>query len=122
MFTSAPLANPMIASGKLKALAVTTPRRMVGFDGVPTLAESGMLGFEWLSVQGLFAPPGTPPAILQKINLDISEILRQPDMRERWNKMGLEAIDNTPQEFAAWIEAERAGIVKLVQSAKIKVE
>ena len=112
----------MIASGKLKALAVTTPRRMVGFDGVPTLAESGMPGFEWLSVQGLFAPPGTPPAILQKINLDISEILRQPDMRERWNKMGLEAIDNTPQEFAAWIEAERAGIVKLVQSAKIKVE
>ena len=122
MFTSAPLANPMIASGKLKALAVTTPRRMVGFDGVPTLAESGMPGFEWLSVQGLFAPPGTPPAILQKINLDISEILRQPDMRERWNKMGLEAIDNTPQEFAAWIEAERASIVKLVQSAKIKVE
>lgn len=43
-------------------------------------------------------------------------------MRERWNKMGLEAIDNTPQEFTAWIEAERASIVKLVQSAKIKVE
>ncbi|MCW5644409.1 MAG: tripartite tricarboxylate transporter substrate binding protein [Rhodoferax sp.] len=122
MFTSAPLANPLISSGKLKALAVTTPTRMPGFEQVPTLAESGLPGFEWLSIQGLFAPPGTPQAVLQKINRDVADILRQPDMRERWNKMGLEAIDNTQQEFTAWINAERTSIIKLIQSANIKVE
>lgn len=122
MFTSAPLANPLIASGKIKALAVTTPRRMAGFEDVPTLAESGLPGFEWLSVQGLFAPPGTPPAVLQKINRDVAEILRQPDMRERWSKLGLESVDNSPQEFADWISAERAANAKLIQTANIKVE
>ncbi len=122
MFTSAPLANPLIGSGKLKALAVTTPTRMAGFEQVPTLAESGLPGFEWLSIQGLFAPPGTPQAVLRKINRDVADILRQPDMRERWSKMGLEAVDNTQQEFTAWINAERTAIIKLIQSANIKVE
>lgn len=122
MFTSAPLANPLIASGKIKALAVTTQRRMVGFEDVPTLAESGLPGFEWWSIQGLFAPPGTPTAVLQKINRDVAEILRQPEMRERWSKMGLESVDNSPQEFADWITAERAAIAKLIQTANIKVE
>ncbi|MFN0163261.1 MAG: Bug family tripartite tricarboxylate transporter substrate binding protein [Burkholderiales bacterium] len=122
MFTSAPLANPLIINGKIKALAVTTTRRMAGYENVPTLAESGLPGFEWLSVQGLFAPPGTPAAVLQKINRDVAEILRLPEMRERFAKMGLESIDNTPQEFAAWISSERASITKLIQSANIKVD
>lgn len=122
MFTSAPLANPLIASGKLKALAVTTPGRMAGFENVPTLAESGFPGFEWLSVQGLFAPPGTPDAVLQRINRDVAGILRQPEVRERLTRMGLESVDNSPREFADWISAERAGNAKLIQSANIKVE
>jgi tripartite-type tricarboxylate transporter receptor subunit TctC len=122
MFTSAPLANPLIASGKIKALAVTTPQRMAGYENVPTLAESGLPGFEWLSIQGLFAPPGTPSAVLQKINRDVADILRQPEMRERFGKMGLESVNNSPQEFANWVNTERATIAKLIQAASIKVE
>lgn len=122
MFTSAPLANPMIASGKIKALAVTTPRRMAGYESVPTLAESGLPGFEWLSIQGLFAPPGTPADVLRRINRDVAGILRQPEMRDRFGKMGLESVDNSPQEFAEWITTERAAITKLIQTANIKVE
>jgi tripartite-type tricarboxylate transporter receptor subunit TctC len=122
MFTSAPLANPLIASGKMKALAVTTPQRMAGYANVPTLAESGLPGFEWLSIQGLFAPPGTPSAVLQKINRDVADILRQPAIRERFGKMGLESVNNSPQEFANWVNTERASIAKLIQAANIKVE
>jgi tripartite-type tricarboxylate transporter receptor subunit TctC len=122
MFTSAPLANPLIGSGKIKALAVTTLRRMAGYEQVPTLAESGLPGFEWFSIQGLFAPPGTPDTVLLRINRDVAEVLRQPDMRERWSQMGLEAVANTPEEFNAWVTSERAAMAKLIQSANIKVE
>lgn len=122
MFTSAPLAQPLIADGKIKALAVTSAKRMNRFPQVPTLAESGFSGFEWFSVQGMFAPPGTPAAVLKKINADVAAVIHQPDLQERWEKMGLEAVDNTPEEFSSWIANEAAATKTLIQSANIKVD
>ena len=120
MFTSAPLATPLIASGKIKALAVTTPQRMAGYEKVPTLAESGLAGFEWYSAQGLFAPPGTPAAVVAKINTDVAAVIRQSDVRDRFAKLGIESIDNTPQQFGAWITSETTTIKSLIQAANIK--
>ncbi len=122
MFTSAPLAQPLIANGKIKALAVTSLRRMQGFAQIPTLAESGLAGFEWFSVQALLAPGGTPPSVLRKINADVAAVIGQAELRERWDKMGLEFVDNTPEQFAAWVVAETAAIRILIQAANIKVE
>ncbi len=122
MFTSAPLAQPLIASGRIKAFAVTSATRMPGFAQVPTIAESGFPGFEWFSVQGMFAPPGTPAAVLKKINLDVAAVIHQSEVRERWEKLGLESVDNTPEEFSSWISAESAANKALIQSADIKVE
>jgi tripartite-type tricarboxylate transporter receptor subunit TctC len=122
MFTSAPLAQPLIASGKIKALAVTSAKRIPGFAQVPTLAETGFAGFEWYSVQGMFAPPGTPAALLEKINADVAMVIQQPEIRERWEKLGLEEVENTPEEFSSWIATEAAATKMLIQSANIKVD
>jgi len=122
MFTSAPLAQPLIASGKIRALAVTSLQRMQGFAQVPTLAESGLPGFEWFSVQGMFAPAATPATVLRRVNADVAAAIGQPELRERWSKMGIEFVDNSPEQFGAWVAAEAVAIRALIQAANIKVE
>ena len=122
MFTSAPLAQPLISIGKLKALAVTASNRMIGFEQIPILNEAGLEGFEWISAQGLFAPTGTPAFILKKINSDISKIIMSSEMREKWIKMGLEFSENSPEQFSAWIHDETVAIKALILSGNIKLD
>lgn len=120
MFSSGPLVQPLLAAGKLKALAVTTPRRMALAPQVPTLAESGLSGFEWSAAQGLFAPAGTPAAVVARINADVAAAIRLPDLRARWEKMGIDPVENTHEQFAAWIAKEAAEAAALIRRAGIK--
>jgi tripartite-type tricarboxylate transporter receptor subunit TctC len=108
MFIGTPPAMPLLQSGKLKALAVTTSKRMTALPQVPTVAESGLPGFESIAAQGVFAPAGTPREIVAKINTEIARIIRLPDVRARWTQLGAEPIENTPQQFAAWLTSESA--------------
>jgi tripartite-type tricarboxylate transporter receptor subunit TctC len=97
---------PHIQAGKLKALAVTSLARSPVMSDVPTVAESGLKGFEALQWYGLFAPAGTPREIVARINADTVKTLRTNDMKERLAKLASDVVANTPDEFAAFQKSE----------------
>lgn len=100
---------------RLKMLAVTTAKRMSLFPDVPTLAESGMPGFEVGAWQGVMVPAGTPPAVVERLNAEIVKALKSPDVRERLALQGAEPLGSTPQEYGAYVKKELArwaGVVK----------
>ena len=87
-----------------------------------TAAESGVPGFEAVGAQGLFAPAGTPPEIVRKLNAEVAAIIRLADIQERWTQMALSPLDNTPEQFAAWLADQSAQWGKLIREADIKAE
>ena len=104
-------ALPHIKAGKLRALAVTSRTGSTVLPGVATVAEQGVPGFEVLGWFGVLAPAATPPAIVARLNKDIDTILRQPDVKERLDALGVEPGGGTPADFARLIESDtrRAG-------------
>ena len=120
MFIGTPPAMPLIQSGKLKALAVTTTKRMSTLPQVPTVSESGLPQFESFAAQGIFAPAGTPRDVVQKLNTEIAKIIRMPDVRAKWDQLGAEPVDNTPQQFATWLSSEALKWGKVIQVSGAK--
>ena len=118
MFIGTPPAMPLIQSGKLKALAVTTT--MSTLPQVPTVSESGLPQFESIAAQGIFAPAGTPRDVVQKLNTEIAKIIRMPDVRAKWDQLGAEPVDNTPQQFATWLSSEALKWGKVIQVSGAK--
>lgn len=119
-FVSVPAGLPLVNSGKAKAIAVT-PQRTKAFPGVPTIAESGLPGFEIRLAYGLFAPAGTPKPIISKLNAEVARILRMPDVVERLSKFGLEPDPSTPEEFGRVVKEEVALWAKVIKEANIRV-
>lgn len=105
-FMSALSAMPLMQSGKLKALAVASDKRLPQLPDVPTMAEAGFPGFEVSSWQGLLAPAGTPPAIVTKLQRELARILSLPEVRERLVAVAAEPVGSSPAEFRAYIQAE----------------
>jgi tripartite-type tricarboxylate transporter receptor subunit TctC len=97
---------PHIRGGLLRALAVTTPKRNPSFPDVPTIGEAGVSSYEFASWGGVFVPAGTPRAIVQKLNAAIVEALAAPDIRKRFDDIGLEAKSSTPEAFGKFLQAE----------------
>jgi len=93
-----------------------------GYENIPTLNESGIPGYEVVSWQGIFAPAGTPKDIVQKLNTELVKILNMPDVRERFEGLGLDTVGNTSEEFAAFQKSEIAKWAKVVKSANIKAD
>jgi tripartite-type tricarboxylate transporter receptor subunit TctC len=122
MFDTTVVAAPFIESGRVRALAVTSGKRAPSLPNVPTMAEAGVAGYEVVAWQGIFAPAGTPPAIVQRLYTEISGILKQPDVQERLAKLGVDPSGMTPQQFAAFQAAEIAKWAKVVKEAKVKVD
>jgi len=120
MFIGTPPAMPLIQSGKLKALAVTTTKRMSTLPQVPTVSESGLPQFESIAAQGIFAPAGTPRDVVQKLNTEIAKIIRLPDVRAKWDQLGAEPVENTPQQFATWLSSEALKWGKVIQVSGAK--
>jgi tripartite-type tricarboxylate transporter receptor subunit TctC len=113
---------PLVQGGKLKLLAVSSAKRMSAIPDVPTIAESGVSGFESGSWQGVVAPAGTPREIVTRLNSEILRIVNAPDMRDRLGKQGADVRTNTPEEFGTFIRTETAKWAKVVKDANIKVE
>ena len=122
MFTSTASAAPMIASGKLRPLAVTTPARSALLPDVPTMAEAGIPDQEAETINGLLAPAGTPDDIVGRINRDTIAALASPDVKERLSALGFEPASSTPAEFGARIRQEIAKWDKVVRAANIRIE
>lgn len=108
-----------IRTGKLVPIAVAGPHRLPQLPNVPTVAESGYPGFDVTSWYGLVAPKGTPDAIVHKWQTDVAAILRQPDVRDKLDALGLEPVGNTPQAFGTQIASETLKWRAIVHRANI---
>ncbi len=122
MFEMGYAALPAIKGGKVQPLAVSSATRLALLPDVPTLAESGLAGFESYNWQGVIAPKGTPREIVAKLNAELNAILRQPEMREAITSQASEPVGGTPEEFAAFIRAEAAKWAAVVKRANIQPE
>jgi tripartite-type tricarboxylate transporter receptor subunit TctC len=106
-----------IRGGKLRALAVTTAQRSGVAPDVPTMAESGLAGYEISSWQGVFAPAGTPRAIIDRLYAEIGKILKMPDVAKRLNDLGLDISGMPPAELAALIKTDVPRLGKVVKDS-----
>jgi tripartite-type tricarboxylate transporter receptor subunit TctC len=122
MFGTAVSFLPYVKSGKLAALAVTNPRRSPIAPDVPTVAESGLPGFEALQWFGILAPAGTAKDIVAKLNGDIVKILRLPDVHERLTGLGADVVGNSPEQFAVFQKADAAKWAKVVKDSGARIE
>ena len=121
-FETALVALPQIKAGKVKALAVTSAKRSAVLPDVPTMQEAGIAGFDVASWQALYAPAGTPPAIVNKLNGELAKIIAQPEMKARMDGLGLEYSPNTAEQFAAFQRTEQAKWAKIVKDGNVKVD
>ena len=121
-FSSASAAMPQIKGGKLKALGVTTTRRMSSLPNVPTVAEAGLPGFSYTLWGGLFAPAGTPADVIERLNRDVNTVLAAPELRARLEGDNMAVPKNTPAEFADYVRSEAVKFEKLVKDADLKLE
>ena len=113
---------PYIQSGRLKALAVTSLKRSQVMPDVPTVAESGLKGFEALQWFGVFAPAGTRADVVTRLNTEIVKILHTADMRERLTKLASEVMADTPEQFAAFQKAEIAKWARVVKDSGARID
>ncbi|MBP0621073.1 tripartite tricarboxylate transporter substrate binding protein [Cupriavidus consociatus] len=119
---TSPSASQHVRSGKVKALAVTTAKRSGAYPGVPTLAESGVKGYEVTTWFALMAPRGTPAAIGQRVSAELGKLLRAPDVQKRFEEQGVTAGDMTPPQLAAFIRAETDKWVRVARDSGAKAE
>ena len=121
-FETALVAAPQIKAGKVRALAVTSAKRARILPDVPTLQEAGVPGFDVASWQALYAPAGTPPAVVAKLNAELARIIEQPEIKTRMEALGLEHTANTPAQFAEFQIAEQAKWAKIIKDGNVKPE
>jgi tripartite-type tricarboxylate transporter receptor subunit TctC len=112
---------PLAREGKLRALAITSIKRSALAPDLPTMAESGFPGFEAVPWFGLLAPAGTPKDIVDKLYGETTRTLAMPEIRKKFDELGIEPIGNTPAEFAAVIAKETPEWAKVIKDAGIKI-
>ncbi len=121
-FENSNTALPQVAAGKLRALAVTSAKRSKAAPEIPTMQEAGLAGYDISSWQAMFAPAGTPPAIVQRLHAEVVEILKQPDNVKKLAELGLEPGGGKPEELAALIAAEIPRLGNVVRQSGAKVD
>ncbi len=114
--------QPHVRAGRLRGIAVTSARRANSSPDIPTIAESGVKGYEVTNWYGVLAPAKTPRAIVERLHQRIVKVLDQPDIVKRFAADGADAVDSTPQEFAAHIKAETVKWAKVIKEAGIRGE
>jgi tripartite-type tricarboxylate transporter receptor subunit TctC len=119
-FETVTVALPQIKAGKVTALAVTSARRSAQLPDVPTLAESGVPGFDVSSWQALYLPAGTPAAIVNRLNAEVQKVVAQPEVKARMEALGLEYAPNSPAQFAEFQKAEQAKWAKVIKDGNVK--
>ena len=122
VFITALSARPVVESGRARFLAVATARRQPNLPDVPTLAESGLPGFDVSEWVGLFAPAGTPAAIATRLHEALSAALAEDEVRARLDRLGAVPVGNAPADFARFVTEGRATMATLVREANIRIE
>jgi len=122
MFDNLASSLAQVKAGRVKALAVTTAKRSTLAPDLPTIAESGLPGFDISTWFGIFVPAGTPRPVVERLHAEFTRALAAPDVREKMLNLGAEPVGSTPDEFAAYVRAEAAKYAKLVKASGAKVD
>ena len=119
-FSTMPPAMPLVQAGRLRAIAIGSPRRSPALPDVPTVAESGYPGFDIGAWNGILAPAGTPAAIVNRLATEIARVAKNPEAREKASSQGAELISMTPQEFTDYIKKMTAHFAKVVKATGMR--
>src|SRR5215213_4086345 len=111
-----------IKSGRVRPIAVTSAKRSLSFPELPTVAESGVPGYEVTAWKGMLAPAATPPEIVRRLNAEFNKIISEPEMNKRMLANGYEAVGGAPEKFGEWIRAETAKWAPVVKKAGVRVD
>ncbi|QHE84782.1 Bug family tripartite tricarboxylate transporter substrate binding protein [Hydrogenophaga sp. BPS33] len=122
MFDAFTSAGPHIRAGKVRALAVTGANRLAELPDVPTVSESGMPQYVRGAWDGLFAPAGTPPDVIARLHSAVTEIIKDPQLKQTWARRGLETVQSTPQEFQRFLQQQVSITGKLVKDLSLQLE
>lgn len=121
LFTGAPVTLPHIQSGKLKILAVTNTKRAAVLPNVPTIGET-LPGYEFNNWYGLMAPAAMPRAIVDRLNMEVTRVLAQPEIRDKFLTLGADALPSTPERFAAVIRADAEKSGRIIKAAGVRAD
>jgi tripartite-type tricarboxylate transporter receptor subunit TctC len=122
MFATTGSAAPHLHAGRLRALAVTSAQPSVLAPGLPTVASAGLPGYESIQIYGVFAPTGTPAAIVKRLNQEIVRVLGRADVKERFLASGVETVGSSPGELAATMKSEIVRVGKVIKDAGIRAD
>ncbi len=122
MFATASSVAPHIRSGRLKALAVTSPKPSALFPDMPTMAASGLPGYEARTLVGMFAPARTPADIINRLNQEVVRLLNKSEVKEKLLGLGVEAEASSPEQWAAIVKSEMAKLSKIIKEAGLRAD
>lgn len=122
-FDTMPASAPHVRSGRLRALAVSTPARLPAFPDVPTAAEAGLPGYQLTTWYGVFAPAGTPAAIVNRLHAELVKAMQTPETKARLEAVGADGtVSRSPEEFAALVRSDTARYAKIVKDIGLKID
>ena len=122
MFSAITSSGAFVKSGKLRALAIASSQRTEGWEQVPTVAESGLPGFQVNEWNGLFAPAGTPQPVLQRLETETRAIVASADMKKRFTEMGVQGVGSSAQDFSAFLKTETAKWAAVIRTSGISID
>ena len=122
MFSTIAASYPLVSSGKLRALAVSSPERSRRLPDVPTVAESVVPGYEAFEWNGLLLPAGTPEPVAAKLHKALVEVLKEDEVKQRFTDVGVQAVGSTPAEFAAFLKKEDVKWAEVIRKGNIKLD
>ena len=122
MFDNLPSSTGYIKEGRLRGLAVTTAERAASMPELPTMAESGLPGYETYTWNALFAPAGTPPAVIERLNAEAVKAVQDPEVKAKLAEFGATAVGSTPGELAAHVQAELAKWAPVVKASGAQID
>ena len=122
VFSTMPPAISSVKGGKLRALAVTTPRRSAVAPEIPTMIEAGLPGFEIVLYSGVLGPAGMNPAIVRRLNSEFARVVRDPDIQKVYENIGADPISGTPEEFRSMMAAEIAKLAPVVRASGARID
>jgi len=122
MFSNAASVTPHVKSGRLRALAITSRLPSALYPELPTVADTGLPGYEAVAIFGVFAPAQTPAALVRRLNQEIVRVLKQADVKEKFHRAGVETIGSSPEELSATVKSEMTRLGKVIKDAGIRDE
>jgi tripartite-type tricarboxylate transporter receptor subunit TctC len=121
-FTAVTVGLPYIEAGKLRALGLSGAKKPASLSAFPTVAESGLPGYDENTWYGMFGPAGLPPAILNKLNADLVKVLSSPELKERFAQQGQEMVGNSPERFREIVRAEVAKWAEVIKEIGLRID